>query len=475
MRAKGRALLLAAAIAAAACTAAEEDPLARPPADPLDAAEVAEAHVVLAGAGADVPATLERIIRGGDHRFVAPLLENLRATQLGLRDGAHYNAEVVALERLTGEAFGSDWLRWVGWYAATPLVAAPGFGAQKAALFARIDPRLGALLEGDPAEGVRVEEIVWSGNAVDQVEPLLDPPRVAAAEAAVPDEEIVVGVTRGDEAVAYPLRLLERHEVVNDRIGGQPVAVVHCALCGSATAFATGAPGGGRRRLGNAGLVYRSVRLLYDLESLTLYDELTGRALLGAGAAAGARLERLPVSVTTWAAWRGRHPVTGLVAPGEGPRLYAGYQASEETIFPVPPAPAELPPKDLVFGLEVGLRARAFALAPLLEARVLADAVGDRPVLLVATRGELHALARSARGGELHWSPGAEVRAYAGPAVGLVAGPDPDALRDAEGGIWRVDEDALVGPSGERHARLPGTLAYWFAWAALSGETTLWP
>jgi hypothetical protein len=73
----------------------------------------------------------------------------------------------------------------------------------------------------------------------------------------------------------------------------------------------------------------------------------------------------------------------------------------------------------------------------------------------------------------LRYDAGGAVRAYRRGERELALGPDAATLRDADGGVWRLDEDALVGPQGERLPRLPGTLAYWFAWQAFHPETAL--
>jgi hypothetical protein len=73
----------------------------------------------------------------------------------------------------------------------------------------------------------------------------------------------------------------------------------------------------------------------------------------------------------------------------------------------------------------------------------------------------------------LRYDAGGAVRAYRRGERELSLGPDDASLRDADGGVWRMDEDALVGPQGERLPRLPGTLAYWFAWQAFHPDTAL--
>jgi hypothetical protein len=464
------------ALAAALLACGAPEPLAVPPKDPLAGAELSDAYALLEAAAAEEPALLERIAARGDHRFAGVLIHLLRANQIGLRPGDHYNAEVVALERLTGQSLGADWLGWLSWYGSSPLRVPPGFLELRARMLTPIDPALAAFFEGRPAERVRSEEIVWSGNGVDQVTPL--PPRHGPVGAGpFPDDEPVLGIAWRGAARAYPLGLLDWHQVVNDELGGEPVAVVWCSLCGSGAAFAPGGAGS-PRQFGNSGLAYRSVSLLYDLDTRSLWEPLGGRALLGAAAATSERLERLPLALTTWSAWRQRYPDTEVaLAPAEQRRggatsAYGSYRSSPETIFPVPLLREELAPKVQVFGIEVAGRARAWPLDALLAVRVLEDRVGELDLVLVANRDRLRG--PGSPSADVAGSPGAEVRVYRSPGVALAPGNAADVLADEAGRRWDVTDAALLGPAGVRAERLPGSLAYWFAWQGLRPDTELW-
>ncbi|HEX2484856.1 MAG TPA: DUF3179 domain-containing (seleno)protein [Myxococcota bacterium] len=454
------------------------DRFAAPPARPLDAVEEARVYEALESGSDALPALLDDVVARGDHRFVGVLIEGLRASALRLVPETHHNARVVALERLSGEALGADWFAWTSWYQRTSLRAPPGFHGLKARLLARLDPTLAGLFATPATDGARIEEIVYGGAPPDRDDGGPDPAHVAAADAELAAGDPVVGVVVGGEARAYPLRWLDWHEIANDRLGGRDVAVVWCGFVGSAMAFER-LPAS---RLAPSGLVQRSVRLMVDRASGTLWNELTGRrASGGRGGArvAGDRLQPLPAVLTTWSAWRGRHPDTTALLGGRessGPALtpYAGYHTTDEAVFPVALERAELPAKARVYGVERGLHARAWELGALLEAGVVNGEVGGAPVVLVARRGAIELEGEHPRRGRLRFSPGAEVRGYLRErAVELAPGERADELVDAGGGVWRVGDEALVGPGGARGDRIPGTVAYWFAWQAFYPETEL--
>jgi hypothetical protein len=93
----------------------------------------------------------------------------------------------------------------------------------------------------------------------------------------------VFGVAIGGQARAYPLRIVNWHEMVNDTIAGVPVSLAYCTLCGAAILFDARAPGRDTPfTFGSSGLLYRSNKLMYDRQTGSLWNQFTGRPVLGA-------------------------------------------------------------------------------------------------------------------------------------------------------------------------------------------------
>jgi Protein of unknown function (DUF3179) len=473
-------LALAAAVAVG-CTERQAEPPALPP---IPDAEVAALYAALTdGDTAAEEQAIAQIEAARDRRFVPVLLELVRAGQLGIAGRSGYNQRMIALERLTGQSLGGDWFRWAEWYEGTELAPPPGFAGWKGQLWTRIDPGFGELIKDEHPTRIRVEEIDWGGVRMEGI-PALDAPAHVAADAApwLGAEEPVVGVAIAGEARAYPLRIIDWHELVNDRLGGVPFALVYCTLCGSAIAYDARRDGAEPLLFSTSGLLHKSNKLMLDRETRTLWNQLTGRAVLGALAAEERALALLPAVVTSWAAWRARHPDTSVLSIETGherPYLpgmpYGSYFQSSQKMFPALERRQELPTKERVYGLARGGAAKAWPLAELTAERVTNDALAAEPVVLVAGEGRVHVNARSPDAGFLRYEAGGAVRAYARGEHEFARGPDDATLRDAAGGVWRVEEDALAGPSGERLPRIAGTLAYWFAWQAFHPDTALLP
>ncbi|MDX1648827.1 MAG: DUF3179 domain-containing (seleno)protein, partial [Myxococcota bacterium] len=184
--------------------------------------------------------------------------------------------------------------------------------------------------------------------------------------------------------------------------------------------------------------------------------------------------------VTTLARWRARHPDTTVLSletgfardyrPGQP---YAGYYASDAALFPVASHREDLPAKTRVYGLVRGGEAAAFPVEAVAAARVWNAAVGGEPVVLLSPGTVLTLQQDHPDLGRLRWRAGGAVRAYAAGGRRFQEAEEEGLVRDEAGRPWRVTEAALVGPEGDRAPRLPGTLAYWFAWQAFHPGTAL--
>jgi hypothetical protein len=112
--------------------------------------------------------------------------------------------------------------------------------------------------------------------------PSIDNPVFVAADAAgfLSDDDIVLAIEHGGEARAYPARILNLHEIVNDTIGADPVAITFCPLCGSGLAFRR-VVDGEVTELGVSGVLYNSDLVFYDRNTGTLWDQVEGKGIVG--------------------------------------------------------------------------------------------------------------------------------------------------------------------------------------------------
>ncbi|MCI0554809.1 MAG: DUF3179 domain-containing protein [Anaerolineae bacterium] len=429
--------------------------------------------------GSDPQKAIDTIISDKDTRFIAVFIELMRANQIGLLQGAGYRAHIEALETLSGQSFGDDWPAWVEWYGTTSLKPPPGFTGWKGKVLRRIDPAFEAFLQDDHPSTIRIEEIQWGGVVVDGIPALKNAAMIPADEASyITPEEPVFGISINGDHRAYPLRIMDWHEMANDVVGGVPLSLAYCTLCGAGIAFDGRASNGETYTFGSSGFLFRSNKLMYDHQTHTLWNQITGEPVLGELAGKDIKLDVLPVVVTSWEAWLEQHPDTrvldintGYQRPYDPGAAYGSYFASNETMFPVWQRSKLLGTKDRIYALQVDGIPKAYPLKILIEEKVVNDVIGETPVLLIASRGDITV---QASGSLTTYNAGGEVRAYYRENETFNPGPDESTVLDSAGNLWQVTEEALVGPNGELAPRLNGHLAYWFGWYTFFPKTLLY-
>jgi hypothetical protein len=273
------------------------------------------------------------------------------------------------------------------------------------------------------------------------------------------DEELVIGLELNEDVRAYPIRLLSLHEIVNDTVGGRPVAVTWCPLCFSAIVF--------DRRVddkeltfGVSGLLYFNNLVMYDHRTETLWSQMLGEAIKGA--LRGDRLEFLPSLMTSWGEWKRRHPVTKVLSAEAMGRNadeiidpYVGYYTSGAAGVTGWANESELlKAKELVAGVQVGEEARGYPFEIVHSNGLINDRLNDIPLLLAFIHDlETVAVYRAEANGQ---------------ALTFSDGSEPGLMRDDQSGsLWEVQTgQAVDGPlAGSNLPRLAAPLVFWFAWS----------
>jgi hypothetical protein len=195
--------------------------------------------------------------------------------------------------------------------------------------------------------------------------PAIDVPKFVAATDAqhITDDAVVIAISYGGEHRAYPARILDRHEIVNDTIAGEPIAITWCPLCGSAVGLRREVAGR-VTEFGVSGVLYNSDLVLYDRTTETLWDQIEARGIVGP--LTGEQLELVPVTMTRWSRWRDAHPDTLVLSADTGfdkdytADRYARYRGSSNLMFPVSAEDDRIHPKAVVYGFQIGESPIAF-------------------------------------------------------------------------------------------------------------------
>ena len=202
---------------------------------------------------------------------------------------------------------------------------------------------------------VPVDQIKGGGVPRDGI-PSIDNPKFVTAENAdfLWDRDRVLGVFRNDIAKAYPIRILDHHEIVNDSFGEEAIVVSYCPLCYTGMVFSVQATDF-NFTFGVSGLLYNSDVLLYDRQTASLWSQVLSKAI--SGPLKGVTLPPVPASHTTWRDWSARYPATLVLSTDTGFRRdyrlspYVDYARSSRLSFPVENRSKEYRNKDLVLGI----------------------------------------------------------------------------------------------------------------------------
>mgnify|MGYP006274284877 FL=1 len=297
--------------------------------------------------------------------------------------------------------------------------------------------------------------------------PSVDDPEFGATYSG-DDEDDVVVLDTCDPARAYPVRYLNYHEVVNDTVDGDPVAVTWCPLCGSAVVYdrrVNGQP----LEFGVSGKLADDDLVMYDRQTDSEWKQSLGECIRGD--LEGVKLDVLPASLVSWREFREAYP-DGVVLQAPGGESEAASDGDEPTPIDYDESPYDeyvdgegfglaahrgtsgqrewgrddFGPKTVVLGVEAGGDAVGYPLPEVRDAGgIVADHVGDRPVVVFATADGIHA----------YEDPGCEFELD---NDGVVGG----------GTSWNVATGTSA--DGRRLERVPSRRLFAFAWADDHGE-----
>ncbi len=269
-------------------------------------------------------------------------------------------------------------------------------------------------------------EILSGGPPKDGIPAILQPKFVRTDQATfMKDQDRVLGLVHHGEVKAYPINILNWHEIVNDVVGCRPVFISYCPLCGTGMAFDPTFKGI-KYTFGVSGLLYKSDVLMYDHQTESLWSQIQKEAVTGE--MMGTRLTLLPLIHTTWKSWKKEHPKTLVLSTETGYRRdysrdpYADYETSDRLMFPVGKIDRRFPPKTWVLGIERNGNTKAYPFPDLAKGPAsITDWLGSEEVRIEYDRGS-----RTAR------------------------------IKNKDG------------------ADLPTVVAYWFAWAAFHPKTEVY-
>lgn len=384
--------------------------------------------------GRDQTIALGEVAASKDPRLVWIISDLMRFTS-----GSQLNAVLTeAASTLLGKNIpqNNNWGVVTDHLIAWDIPAPPGYLPVKRAIFTTVVPGWDQIfVEGD----IDWRHVSWGGvliddrpydktNEVCNCIPAADNPPVSSADKAkwLKDDDIVFGIGVNGEYRAYPRRIMEVREMVNDTLGGRDLGIPYCTLCGAAQAYFTDQLPDGIERpvLRTSGLLIRSNKVMYDINTYSVFDTFLGKAVTGPLAEKNLQLEQASVVTTDWGTWKKAHPeTTVLIEPlalGRDFDFRNGRDANGP-IFPVGDVDPRLPVHEDIIGVVTA---------------------SGKPVAFQRSK----AVAALKKGDEI---------AYENVRLVLDAG-----------GVRAVGADG---------SDLGSHQAFWFAWSQFHPQTELWP
>lgn len=384
--------------------------------------------------GNDQIVALEEISQSGDPRLAWIVSDLMRFVS-----GRELNAALaITASRLLGKDL-QDAYHWgaiTDFLIAWDIPAPPDYLRAKRAIFTNAVPGWEKIfVEGN----IDWRLVSWGGVLIDDRAydttdelcnciPAADNPEVSSAEEAtwLKDDDIVFGIGVNGEYRAYPRRIMEVREMVNDTLGGRHLGIPYCTLCGAAQAYFTDELPLGIERpvLRTSGLLIRSNKVMYDITTFSVFDTFLGKAVTGPLAKRNLTLKQATVVTTDWGTWKKAHPETTVLleryALGRDPDFRNGRDANGP-IFPIGDVDPRLPVHEDIIGV-------------------------------VTASGKPVAFQRS--------------KAFIALKNGEEIGYENVRLQLEAGGIRAVDADG---------SDLGSHQAFWFAWSQFYPGTALWP
>lgn len=260
---------------------------------------------------------------------------------------------------------------------------------------------------------VDVSQILSGGPGKDGI-PSIDSPKfwdVEEANKFLKDDDVVLGLEFEGESRAYPLRILNWHEIVNDEIAGEPILITYCPLCYTGIAFKSeinGVP----TEFGVSGKLYNNNLLMYNRTNDQIKDESLWSQQLGeavTGSLTGTKLEQIVIDTLIWNDWKDKHPDTKVLSTDTGHfrnydvNPYGNYEFNDrEIIFPVTSADDRLPAKAKIYGIEINGKFKAYPQDELKKGSTITDQLaGESIKITVDDAGRVRM--ESSKGEEIDW------------------------------------------------------------------------
>ncbi|WP_373495056.1 DUF3179 domain-containing protein [Aquiflexum sp.] len=305
------------------------------------------------------------------------------------------------------------------------------------------------------------DQVFDGGPGKDGIPALTNPELIQAPAATyLNDNDLILGFVNGGDARAYPHKILDWHEIINDDLGNVSVSVIYCPLTGTGIGWDRNLSAG-KTTFGVSGLLYNTNVIPYDRKTDTNWSQL---ALLAVnGQLVGESPTVINLVETTWKTWKEMYPQTRVVSTNTGHNRnyqqfpYGDYKTNNNAIFfPVSRSDNRLPAKERVLAVIADNKTKAYSINLFGENHMLIeDEFAGSDLVIIGNKNKNFIVAFQKR-----LQNGTPVE------LSLVDNGGPVILEDASGNRFDVFGNVVQGPKqGQKLQTISQMMGYWFAWA----------
>ena len=328
---------------------------------------------------------------------------------------------------------------------------------------------------------VEWDEIMSGGPPKDGIISVDEPAfeSVAAAAEWLTARDPVIFFAHNGDVRAYPLAILIWHEIVNDEVGGMPVAVTFCPLCNASIVF-DATIDGQAHEFGTTGRLRNSDLVMYDRVTESWWQQFTGQALVGEYV--GRQLDFVPSQVISFGDFAAEFPEGQVLQRPSfnrsyGANPYASYDSTDGRPFLFTgELDTRLPATERVVGVELDGEVMAYPFSAVAEQSVVNDTLAGTPIAVMHKAGTASALdSRTINEGRDVGSVAVFRRKLDEQTLTFSANADGSFMDAETGSTWNILGEATAGElKGSQLERVLSFDHFWFAWSAFYPETGLY-
>ena len=313
-------------------------------------------------------------------------------------------------------------------------------------------------------------DLVFDGGPGKDGIPALDNPEMITADQAtyLDDFELVVGYVNGNDIRAYPHKIFDWHEIINDEVNGYPVAITHCPLTRTSVGWER-EYNGVVSTFGVSGLLYQSNLMPYDRATNTTWSQQALKAVNGP--LIGTAAKTFQIVETEWGTWKELYPETKVVSTNTGHARnyqrypYGDYRTTRGLIFSVTVNDNRLPQKERVLGVIVNEEVKVYRFQHIVNNPIITDTFKGQSFTVIGSIDKNLFLAFNEKivdGEILRFEI---INNFSSPIF----------LRDQFGNEWDIFGKAVSGPNtGETLEPANSFIGMGFSWASFYGLPTIY-